>query len=188
MDFLKVGYRATMAPPSSSCDHYEVLGLPNSMSGRHITTQDIKQAYRWALLRHHPDKLNNLKPPGTSGLPSSAGAEKYTIDDISRAYKVLSDSRARAEFDRILRLQQQSPQGKVAKFTPQTGLEAVDLDDLDFDDTQNIWYRGCRCGDERGFVVTEEELERDAEREEVATGCRGCSLWLKVLYRIAYKD
>ncbi|KAI9874002.1 MAG: hypothetical protein M1830_010306 [Pleopsidium flavum] len=177
-----------MTPPSTSHDHYAVLGLPNPICGRHITPQDIKQAYRRALLQHHPDRSNDVKPPCTSRLPSSVGAKNLTVDDILLAYKVLSDSRARKEYDCGLRLKQQSPQTKFASVSPQTGLETVDLDEFDFDDTHEFWYHGCRCGDEMGFVVREEDLDGEGELQEVVTGCNGCSLWLRVQYQIAYKD
>ena len=67
------------------------------------------------------------------------------------------------------------------------GLETVDLDDLTFDEAQAVWYRACRCGHERGFVITEGELDADAEIGEVVTGCRGCSLWLNVTF-VATED
>jgi hypothetical protein len=50
------------------------------------------------------------------------------------------------------------------------------------------WYRGCRCGDERGFMVTEMDLEKEAEHGEVVIGCRGCSLWMKILFAMEEGD
>ncbi|MCJ1368074.1 hypothetical protein MMC16_007213 [Acarospora aff. strigata] len=177
-----------MGIPSPPCNHYEVLGLSRSLPTLKITTQDIKKAYRRSLLQHHPDKIDTLISPHISPLSPSAQAAKYTIDDISLAYKILTNPRDRAEYDRILRLQQQAPTSKGTGSIAQTGLETVDLDDLQCDEVQDIWYRGCRCGDERGFRVTEEELEKEKEHGEVVTGCRGCSLWLKILFQIAEND
>lgn len=174
-----------MAMPSSPSGHYEVLGLPGSSSRVQVTTQDIKKAYRQALLQHHPDKLDNLDLPRINHLHSPTSTAKYTIDDISLAYKVLSDPRARTEYDRELRVRQQGPQNKSADVNAQTGLETVDLDDLNYDEGRNVWYLGCRCGEDRGFSVTEEELDKEKEHGEVVTGCRGCSLWLKVLFQTA---
>jgi diphthamide biosynthesis protein 4 len=65
-----------------------------------------------------------------------------------------------------------------------TGLDTVDLDDLIFDEGKELWTRGCRCGDDAGFVVTEAELELNAEDGELIIGCRGCSLWLRVLFGV----
>ena len=177
-----------MAMATSPPNHYSVLGLPTFSCGIHLTSQDVKKAYRRALLQHHPDKLDkldNLNPPRRIHLHSSTSPAKYTVDDISLAYKILSEPRARAEYDRELRVQQQAPQNKVADSNAQTGLETVDLDDLNYDEGQNIWYLGCRCGEERGFMVTEDELDREKDHGEVVTGCRGCSLWLKVLFQTA---
>lgn len=69
-----------------------------------------------------------------------------------------------------------------------TGIETVDLDDLEVDEAQGIWYRSCRCGDERGFLIKEADLEEAAEDGEVSVGCRGCSLWLKVLFGVVEDD
>ena len=173
-----------MAMPSPPSDHYKVLGLPYPTSAIHVTTQDIKKAYRRALLQHHPDKLDNLNSSRKPHSHSATGTAKYTIDDISLAYKILSDPRARIEYDRKLRLQQQTPLQQSADIA-QTGLETVDLDDLRYDEVQNVWYLGCRCGEDRGFTVTEEELDREQEHGEVVTGCCGCSLWRRVLFQIA---
>lgn len=177
---------AELAMSSSPSSHYRVLGLPFSPSGLHITSQDVKKAYRRALLQHHPDKLDALNPPRKTHLHlSTSSSTEYTIDDISLAYKTLSDPRARAEYDRELCLRQQAPRNQGADGNAQTGLETVDLDDLNYDEGRNVWYLGCRCGEDRGFMVTEEELDREKEHGEVVTGCRGCSLWRKVLFQIA---
>jgi curved DNA-binding protein CbpA len=112
----------------------------------------------------------------------------YTIDEITTAYKTLSDPALRAEYDRTLRLDRL----KVAEREKtgdvfHTGLEIVDLEDLACEEDGEsgaCWYRGCRCGDERGFLVTEDDLEREVDHGEVVVGCRGCSLWLKVLFAV----
>jgi len=100
---------------------------------------------------------------------------------------VLSTPKLRAEYDRELRLRgvgfASSPgSGKVERF--KTGVEVVDLDDLAFDDREDVWYRGCRCGDERGFLLREGDLEGAVQEGEITVGCRGCSLWVKVLFGV----
>ena len=129
--------------------------------------------------------------PGRGYFPQPSDSTQqrtYTIDEITTAYKTLSDPHLRAEYDRSLRLDR----AKIAERERtgdvfHTGLEAVDLEDLACDegDAENlVWYRGCRCGDERGFLVSEMDLEREVEQGEVVVGCRGCSLWLKVLFAV----
>ena len=160
-------------------DHYKTLGLPSLLvQDRGVTTQDIKLAYRRTLLHFHPDKSRSQVFD-----KAHPEAPKYTVDQIAIAYKTLIDPKGRSEYDRSLRLG--SPPTGLTSQRTHPGLETVDLDDLMFDEEQNTWYRSCRCGNEKGFLVSEEELERDAEHGEVTTGCRGCSLWLRVTFAMA---
>ncbi|PLB39858.1 CSL zinc finger-domain-containing protein [Aspergillus candidus] len=178
--------------------HYEILNLAfptsSSPSSTTLTKQQLKTAYHKALLQHHPDKTSSTSSPSTpTSIPPSSTTtnpdRKHTIDAITTAYKTLSDPRQRAEYDTRLRLERNNaqtsgPGGGDAHF--HTGLEVVDLEDLRYEetDTETVWYRGCRCGDERGFLVTEEDLEREVEGGEVVVGCRGCSLYLRVLFAV----
>ena len=165
-------------PPALFQDHnfYEILNLKSPQPGTYPSTEDIKQAYRRALLHHHPDK-------SSAGEDQRRRNDKITsmqsIDDIILAYKTLSNASARAEYDRSLR------DGGVLHHSPlkdklRSSHETVDLDEMVFDAELNVWYRSCRCGDERGFMVTEAELEEAAEAGAVMMGCKGCSLWLQV--------
>jgi len=89
------------------------------------------------------------------------------------------------KYDTELKLPQNSAiNGENERQSFQTGIEIVDLDDLHLDEEKGIWYRGCRCGDDRGFLIREEDLEEAADEGEVSVGCRGCSLWLKVLFGV----
>ncbi|MCJ1287425.1 hypothetical protein MMC26_006775 [Xylographa opegraphella] len=155
-------------------NYYEVLSLPDSVAARRILNQeDIKRAYKRALLQHHPDKSTsstNLKAP-------------YTVDDITAAYKGLSNPITRLELDR--NLQVQNPQAARLTDLSLSGLETVDLDDLDFDEAEGLWYRTCRCGNQRGYLISEDDLAKEAAHGEIITGCGGCSLWLKVLFQTA---
>jgi diphthamide biosynthesis protein 4 len=183
-------------------DFYEILSLPfmASSTGTVLSKQQIKLAYHKALLKHHPDKAGAVaKDAGLNGSTTSPSTstsnhlfrstdsppQPYTIDQITTAYKTLSDPFLRAEYDRSLRLDRV----KVAEKSGDvfhTGLEVVDLEDLACDEGEDgdCWYRGCRCGDERGFLVSEEDLERESEHGEIVIGCRGCSLWLKILFAV----
>lgn len=192
-------------------DFYEILGLPFTSAA--LSKQQIKVAYHKALLRHHPDKAGAAFAAKSS--PTSSRNENearistsrtYTVDEITAAYKTLSDPYLRVEYDRSLRLQRlrggvggDRDGGNNGGDVFHTGLEVVDLDDLNYEDGEGeegkeeeeagaFWYRGCRCGDERGFLVTERDLEREAERGEIVIGCRGCSLWMKVLFAVEMED
>lgn len=184
---------ASPTTDTTNKDYYEILNIPSvdSSSGKLpiISKQQLKNAYHKALLKHHPDK--------SSPSPTPASGEKsntYTIDDVTNAYKILSDPVLRAEYDRDLILRRRNDSfnkaaGKADDVSFHTGLEVVDLEDLNEQDDDeatgsSIWYRGCRCGDEKGFIITEDELEAEAQHGEILVGCRGCSLWIKVLFAV----
>lgn len=150
-------------------NHYEILGLGQRQFDGTLTAQDIKQAYRRSLLEHHPDKVQS-------------GESLQSVDAITLAYKVLSEPATKGEYDRELRLQHARNKGDNKIF--HTGLDIVDLDDLDYDEQTGEWWRSCRCGQDRGFLVTENELDKESRYGELITGCRGCSLWLKVLFGV----
>lgn len=178
-------------------DYYQVLNLPFAGSTTEFSKQQIKLAYHKALLKHHPDKASAVAQDadllGTAANTFSGTKDQrlYTIDEITTAYKTLSDPVLRAEYDRALRLDRvKAAEREKTGDVFHTGLEIVDLEDLACDEGDGgenysvSWYRGCRCGDERGFLVTEDDLEREAEHGEIVTGCRGCSLWLKILFAV----
>ena len=163
-----------MTKPGASLTHYEVLTLPSPDSSLPTPTQaTIKLAYHRALLAHHPDKSH----------PTSMNA-RYTVDEITLAYRVLSDIITRASYDKSLLTSPREALKPSVDGAP--ACEIVDLDDLAYDDIEDVWYRGCRCGQEKGFVVTEEQLEKAAQegQKEVITGCGGCSLWVRVLFGV----
>ena len=176
--------------PKPKPTHYETLGLPSSLqNGSALAGQTLRAAYRAALLRWHPDKstINS----GTLKSSRSEPRSRYSIDQISTAYSTLSDSKKREEYNRELRAQDifkadTKRNSWEKKF--KTGVEIVDLDDLTYDEAQGVWYRGCRCGDEKGFEVREENLEEGQTDGEVAVGCKGCSLWLRVLFGTVHEE
>ncbi|KAJ5222348.1 DnaJ-domain-containing protein [Penicillium citrinum] len=182
-----------MTRTSSFMDYYQVLSLPFGPSTS-LSKQQLKLAYHKALLRHHPDKAatiardTSVRASSTSNSePHDTHATQFTIDEITTAYKTLSDPTLRAEYDRVLRLDRvKGAEREKTGDVFHTGLEVVDLEDLGCDESgeEIVWYRGCRCGDERGFLVSEDELEKEVEHGEIVVGCRGCSLWLKVLFAV----
>ncbi|KAK3337266.1 CSL zinc finger protein [Cercophora scortea] len=206
-----------LEPPQPT--YYDILGISPAAITTHSKgpnqsppdqNQDkthafIKRAYRRSLLSHHPDKLklskSSIPPHHTS--PSPAPATKpdtitaYTIDQISTAYAVLSSPSQRAEYDKSLRLQRQQQQtssGNGLTNTAQlfqTGIENVDLDDLDVEESsqgEQQWYRSCRCGNPRGYLFGEADLEEASDLGELMVGCADCSLWLRVHFAVVDDD
>ncbi|OQO09027.1 hypothetical protein B0A48_05918 [Cryoendolithus antarcticus] len=151
-------------------DYYEVLGLDPSQ--RSLKPEHLKAAYKRSLLTHHPDKQRSER----------SGHSAPSIDTIALAYKILSTPSLKSVYDQSLAEQNSAQPGSDKVF--HTGLDTVDLDDLDLDEASGVWTRSCRCGDDKGFQVTEAELERNVEDGELITGCRGCSLWLRVLFGV----
>jgi diphthamide biosynthesis protein 4 len=159
---------------AKSMNYYQLLDLDIRSSQDHITPLKVKQAYRKALLAYHPDKQK------------SAGTHPtITVDDIALAFKTLSDPILRAEYDTWLASNEDvtSSAGHVAR-PRHTGLETVDLDDLNFDASSGSWSRSCRCGNDTGFTVTEAELEKHVDEGEIIVGCKGCSLWLRIMFGV----
>ncbi|PWW76263.1 DnaJ-domain-containing protein [Tuber magnatum] len=155
--------------------HYEILSLPPSL--QNLTSDAVRRAYHKALLHHHPDKSPSQK---TQLKPT------FSIDQIATAFTVLSDPDERRKYDRDLwNVNAGITIGKV--------LQTVDLDDMEYCEEERggkkgVWWRGCRCGEERGFVLTEEDLEdgegKGEDGGEVVVGCVGCSLWVRVVYGV----
>lgn len=154
-------------------DYYTILDLEDKRCDYSLSHAELKAAYKHALLRHHPDKHIGNK------FSQKVESCSITVDDIALAFKTLSEPHLRAEYDNWLA----SSSGTITR-PSHTGLETVDLDDLFFDQVTALWSRSCRCGEAHGFVVSEAELEKNAEDGELIVGCKGCSLWLRVLYGV----
>ncbi|KAI9652090.1 MAG: Diphthamide biosynthesis protein 4 [Alyxoria varia] len=199
---------------------YEILGLlnPPFAFGNHEqnngpTTEQIKAAYRRALLLHHPDRQQSEQStrPIDSAIKSpqlqKAGCVgKPSVDDIRNAYDVLVNAAARREYDRSLALGLASA-GKSPEIAGQArsdnaGLEVTDLEDMDLQEDVPVWTRRCRCGEAKGFAVSEEQLLAEmikadgditSNREdrqvghsgEIVLACSGCSLCIRVSFAIA---
>lgn len=164
--------------PHLRATHYQVLDITSAtIENSDAPAALIKRAYRRALLQNHPDKAKN----GTS---EDSNDLAFTVDQMSQAFAILSSPRKRAEYNAALRLARttDASDDDFARF--QTGIENVDLDDLDFDDSESRWYRSCRCGNDRGYTFQEHDLEDAAELGELMVGCQDCSLWLKVHFAV----
>lgn len=170
--------------PPRTVTHYEVLDLQQALlsaAESHDAATLTKRAYRRALLRNHPDKSAAASLPSSHKPPVST---LFTVDQISDAYAVLSSPQKRQEYEAGLRMARIAggAEDEDAKF--QTGIENVDLDDLDFDETGERWYRSCRCGNDRGYSFEEEDLVEASDDGVLMVGCQDCSLWLKVHFAV----
>lgn len=183
---------------------FEILSIaPKNLKGQDPSSQvkTIKQAYRRALLQHHPDRAQENEV-------------HFTVDQITDAYTVLSDVKRRRQYTRTLqtetktssavnstsesrtnhpktRTQRKSDarQSSARHFSSQTyrdGVETVDLDDFSWGGKRRYYYRSCthpKCGKSRGFSFRESELDEIGDDVgELMVECSGCSMSLKVLF------
>ncbi|KAK7908105.1 hypothetical protein PG985_015408 [Apiospora marii] len=206
-----------MAPPKKKEPTlFEILALsPQSLQGQDPPTasKSVKQAYRRALLKYHPDKNPQAAAATKDGNGAGAKAQSpppqtalYTVDQITHAYTVLSDTKQRREYTRNLQTRTTTSTSASASTSTstssrnntsarsqthhefKTGVETVDLDDLSWDGKRGMYYRSCRCGQARGFRFREDDLDESGEDGELMVECSGCSLSLKVLFEEVTDD
>lgn len=162
--------------------HYDVLQLSRHGDRHSLSKAEVKAAYRRALLLHHPDKAQGGALKHSSDCPTPL----YSIDEIVVAYEVLTDPEKRAAYDRALDQDEAYALSEVdGEKGTHIGVEAFDLEDLEYAEIKDIWTKSCRCGDEQGYTLTQADLERESQHGEIYVGCRGCSLFIKVLFGLA---
>lgn len=191
-------------------DYYATLNLPASSYSEH-TSQDLRRAYKLSLLAAHPDKNNNTTSAQQAQHTIDQIKEAYAVlSDEGR--KAEYDGYLRLHPELIGQSSGLAGRNEISNdfILGLEVLDLSDFDVLDpgftFSNPTSIggsgsnneeemeveveierngqmeWTRACRCGDEKGYVILEEELE-DAESRgegEVLVGCGGCSLWVRV--------
>lgn len=164
--------------------YYEILQLPPPRSSQKLAKEDIKAAYHRALLAHHPDKATK-NPSAPMIAQKSANEDIYSVDQIVAAYETLVDPVKRTAYnERLDRISNGGASTLSKEKGTHPGVETLDLEELSFNEETNIWQHKCRCGNEDGYVLTEAELEREAEHGEIYVGCRGCSLFIRVVFGV----
>lgn len=181
---------------------FDILALsPASLNDQDDAAQakTIKQAYRRALLTHHPDKTAQAEAAASTSEPITP-EHHFTVDQITEAYTVLSDTAQRERY--IAAQQQQHTSTSKATFSASASSSSstrkpaapttdtvVPLDALAWSGRRRLYYRACGgCGKARGFGLREEVLleEEEGMREadeafEVRLGCGGCGAELRVV-------
>ncbi|CDK28052.1 unnamed protein product [Kuraishia capsulata CBS 1993] len=157
--------------------YYEVLGVT-----KEATLPEIRKGYRTALLASHPDKKFTS---------SGSGQLQSDISVIQDAYKVLSDSEMRLEYDNDLQ--------SVLELNHKIELLGEALEVMTLDEFEEVeingeieWCKDCpRCTQKHSFVLSGDHLEAGMSYNnqndedlsyEIVIQCSSCSLWLKVKY------
>lgn len=162
---------------------YTILGLPEPqrLNETRLSSDDLKAAYRQALLLNHPDKTAQRKAFGIKNYAESP--PKYTLDEITKAYERLANPQTKAVYDQgLLQERHQTRLAKNNNINPVTRstAEVLDLEELDYDEASQIWSRLCRCGGL--YQITESQLEEATADDEVSVACQGCSLYIRVIF------
>ncbi|XP_010904806.1 uncharacterized protein [Elaeis guineensis] len=158
--------------------HYDVLSVREDAS-----YDEIRAAYRTAILSSHPDKLH-----GKLDVSDLQHKQEEKFLDVQKAWEVLSDSKSRANYDRELQAC-----GQVVEVV----YNEVELGDMAMEtvgDVQEFFYQ-CRCGDyflitslelgEMGISLHENGVEVQTSAElspsSVLLPCGSCSLKIRLI-------
>lgn len=143
--------------------HYGVLGVEPSASA-----EEIRAAFKAAVLRCHPDKQGPRQAPDAAG---GAGAEgEYAA--VRTAWEVLGDGASRAAYDGRMALQRLQEEGIQVNEV----VAAAELEVAGMRDGQEVLSLLCRCGG--AYVVAREEVGLAGE---VLVPCDTCSLHIQVI-------
>ncbi|QRV94872.1 DnaJ domain protein [Ceratobasidium sp. AG-Ba] len=149
------------AMSTEQTNYYSLLGLSKDAGA-----PAIKQAYRAALLRAHPDKHTQL-------WGQKLAVPAVAVTQLQEAFRTLSDPKLRKAYDQLL----EEGKGKVTlTAVVQRPAHEVSLDEFiedeitkDDGDVTSMWSYVCRCGGR--FIIEEEQLEDGIHY----VGCNGCS-------------
>ena len=135
---------------------YSVLGIVD----KRATEEELKKAYRKAVLRTHPDKVGQDSN-------ESERESKEAFLNVQKAWTTLSDPKTRYRYDEQLLREEEDIDDVEAD-------KEVDLADMKPIDGSNSYGYGCRCGDT--FVLEEED--KPEKGTSILIPCCSCSLIL----------
>lgn len=191
---------------AAEADYYTLLRVPPPPSP--LPAQLLRKAYHAALLLHHPDKAPSHRATTvataitiattTAATTADSTATTVSVDTITQAYRTLSSPELRAAYNRSLATGMHTgPRGHSSSSGSEV-VQTVDLDEFEYrPQSPSRYVRSCRCGEQEGFVLSEDELERAAAEGcgggggghgEVVVGCCGCSLWCRVEFCVIDDD
>ncbi len=140
-----------------SLNYYDVLGVSDTASH-----EEVRAAYRVALLRTHPDKGSDAD---VSGAESRAA-----FLQVQEAWRVLGDPQLRYAYDERRMREEDDDDSDFVNF------EAT-LSDMQACEGGQYEY-ACRCGD--AFALEQSDLPSLRAEGALLLQCPSCSLVLKV--------
>ncbi|KAJ8344185.1 hypothetical protein SKAU_G00315140 [Synaphobranchus kaupii] len=123
--------------------------------------QELKQKYQRLVLLYHPDKQS----PDAATVEVEQRVERFI--EVDQAWKILSNEETKRAYDLQRRAHELKQSWPVDAH--------ICLDDMDWDDGEQVYRYGCRCSGE--FIIGKEETE---EEEESVICCDTCSLSIEV--------
>lgn len=175
-----------MPSAGSGADPYEILGVP-----RDANITEIRKAYQALALQLHPDK----RASADAGEPGTGTGGAVTFQQLQDAWETLRDEGSRAAYvsphcpgsDGCLhiwgllctvcaRVCAQDESYRLGEQAAEAHLAEVDLDDMEYDESQACFIWPCRCSSR--FIVHEDQLEEQLDTFE----CDTCALKIRVLY------
>ncbi|KAG7473686.1 hypothetical protein MATL_G00098530 [Megalops atlanticus] len=123
--------------------------------------QELKQKYQKLALLYHPDKQS----PDTAAGEVEQCVQRFI--EVDQAWKILGNEETKRAYDLQRRARELKQNWPVDAH--------VCLDDMTWDDGEQVYTYGCRCGGE--YVVGKEEAE---EEEDLVICCDTCSLSIEI--------
>ncbi|XP_038061624.1 dnaJ homolog subfamily C member 24-like [Patiria miniata] len=141
---------------------YAILGTAPEASH-----QELKSCYQKAILQCHPDKL----PQTCSEAEQAAAMQRFHLVDT--AWRTLSDDASRREYD---------ARQKENMRKPLPLNEKVHLDDMDWQEDEEMYTYSCRCGGE--YVMTDSDIEQNI----LIISCNTCTLSIELVMEDTLKS
>lgn len=156
-------------------DPYTVLALPrlDRQSGP-PSAETVRRAYHAALLAQHPDKQQQRRLQACDDSQAPApGTDKKDVRAIIEAYRRLAEQGHAQHVQRDTGWQ--DPAGARESASPVADhVDALDLDDMDFDPARQAWRHACRrCGAVDGFSVGVTDLDDSFASDAGSVPCGG---------------
>ena len=165
---------------------YEVLGI-----SQHAECEQVRKAYKQALLQHHPDKKRASTTQAAPHQPDSLQPTSVPINEIRLAFDVLRDAALKAAYDASLKAGAQQDEVHPWETVPLSEMQAAGNGacsanpEFDSTTTPGTYLYDCRCGDvyrltARDAAAHTQPATSQQHISAVLIGCATCGNVLEV--------